>query len=141
MVTCGKLQQRKEKAMERRISWWLVGVFLVASLWVSEAVAAKDGMYEVVSPLGKSTAKVVPISPRLANLENKRIGFVWVGFANGDVLVDALTDLLGKRIKGIGFIKLPGGKTDPWGKEPLDGTTGKVAKEAGVDAVIVAVGG
>ena len=61
--------------MEKRGSGWLIGVFLVISLLVGGgSVAAKDGDYEVVSPLGKSTAKVVSPAPRLSSLEGKKIG-------------------------------------------------------------------
>jgi hypothetical protein len=129
--------------MERRISWWLlgIGVFLGVSLLSGGgSVAAKDGVYEVVSPLGKSTVKIVPPSPRLSSLEGKKIGFVWNVFENGDTLANALADLLGKRFKHIESVKLPSGKGLKWGSYP-EPSIKDVIKEAKVDALISTVGG
>jgi len=104
-------------------------------------VAEKKGLYKVVSPLGRSTTKKGVISPRLPDLKGKKIGFVWVGFVNGDILIDALENLLFKRFEGLKFVKLPSGKTQSWGAHPIDETLGALAKENKVDAVIVSVGG
>ncbi len=98
-------------------------------------------VYASVSPLGVPSYQAAPVSPRPASLEGKKIGLVWNGFDCGDVVLEALTDLLHKQINGLEFIKLPSGKTESWGAPPHEGTTGEVAKEAGVDAVIVAAGG
>ncbi len=97
--------------------------------------------YAAVSPLGTPSSKAAPISFRPASLEGKRIGLVWNGFGGGDVVLEALADLLGEQINNSEFIKLPSGKTESWGTPPHEGTTGEVAKEAGIDAVIVAAGG
>jgi len=126
--------------MEKRISWWLIGVFMVVSLWVGGgSVAAKDGDYEVVSPLGKSTVKVVSPAPRLKSLEGKKIGLIWNVFANGDVLATALGDLLSKRFK-LETVKLPSGKGLKWGSYP-EPSIKDVIKEAKIDALIATVGG
>jgi hypothetical protein len=98
-------------------------------------------VYESVSPVGAAFTKVISIAPRPKNLEGKKIGLVCNGFQGSDLLLDALSDLLDRNIQGLQFIKLSSGKTEPWGTEPQDGTTGDLAREAGVGAVIVAAGG
>jgi hypothetical protein len=101
-----------------------------------------EPQYEVVSPVGQTGMEVKPISPRLPSLEGKRIGFEWNQFANGPILVDALTDLLGKQFKGMEFVKLPPGKGVKWGEMlHFDDHVGTIVKDSGVDASIVLVGG
>ncbi|MFC1820642.1 hypothetical protein ACFLZG_06115 [Thermodesulfobacteriota bacterium] len=96
--------------------------------------------YEVVSPLGKSISKVIlPVHP-IPTLEGKKIAFFWTVFTNGDVLADALIDLLHKRFNEIETVKLPAGKEVKWGDYPTESIE-DVIKEAGVDAAIVLVGG
>ena len=95
--------------------------------------------YEVVSPVGERLGEKISDAPAIPTLAGKTIGFVWTVFTNGDVLADAFADLLGKRFRGLNFIKLPSGKDLEWGDYP-DISIGPVAVEAGVDAVIVAVG-
>jgi hypothetical protein len=106
----------------------------------NSSMAAQDGSYKVVSPLGRSVVRSFPLSPRLSALEGKRIGFVWNLFANGDVLADALAELLGKRFKRLESIRLPSGKGLRWGNHP-DPTLGEVVRESGVDAMIATAGG
>lgn len=98
-------------------------------------------VYESVSPVGTALHKVIPIAPRPKSLEGKKIGLVCNGFQGSDLLLESLSDLLDRHIKSLEFIKLPSGKTESWGTEPQDGTTGDLAREAGVGAVIVAAGG
>ena len=98
-------------------------------------------LYQSVSPLGTPSYKVAPISPRPGSLVGKKIGLVWNGFDCGDVILEAFADLLAKLIAGTEFIKLPSGRNEPWGTEAHEGTTGVLAEEAGLDAVIVAAGG
>jgi hypothetical protein len=101
-----------------------------------------ESNYAVVSPVGQSVFDIKPISPRLANIEGKRIGFEWNLFANGPILADALADLLGRQFAGVRFEKLPPGKGVKWGElKDFDEHIGSVVKESGVDAVIVLVGG
>jgi len=116
-------------------------MFLTACYLVwGASVAAKNGTYEVVSPLGRSTAKIVPLTPRLSTLEGKKIGFVWHVFANGDVLANAFADLLSKRFKSLESVKLPSGKGLKWSDYP-DPSIKDVVKAAKVDALIATVGG
>ena len=103
-------------------------------------VKAQPG-YECVSPVGRALHRVIPIAPRPRSLEGKKIGLVCNGFQGSDLLLEALSDLLHRNDTSLDFIKLPSGKTEPWGTEPQDGTTGELARGAGVGAVIVAAGG
>ncbi len=98
-------------------------------------------VYESVSPVGAAFNKVIPTAPRPRSLEGKKIGLVCNGFQGSDLLLDALADLLNRDMKSLEIVKLPSGRTEPWGTEPQDGTTGDLAREAGVGAVIVAAGG
>ena len=97
--------------------------------------------YECVSPVGRALHQIIPIAPRPHNLEGKKIGLVCNGFQGSDLLLEALSDLLHRHDKSLEFIKLPSGKTEPWGTEPQDGTTGDIARETGAGAAIVAAGG
>jgi hypothetical protein len=129
--------------MKRRIGWRISGIggILVASLlFGSSSVAAQDSVYEVVSPLGRSTVKIVPSSPRLSSLEGKKIGLVWNVFTNGDILANALAELLNKRFEHIDSVRLPSGKGLKWGSYP-ELSIKDVIKEAKIDALISTVGG
>lgn len=104
--------------------------------------------YEVVSPLGDElegraeagvgTDKITPVPP-LAGLKGKKIGLIWTNFRNGDVLLEAFADLLGKRYQGMEFMKLPSGRRLNWGDYP-DRSLAAFARESGIDAAIVAPG-
>ena len=96
-------------------------------------------VYEVVSPASRRLVEEVSSASAVSSLEGKTIGFIWTIFTNGDVLADAFMDLLGKRSRGLSPIRLPPGKGLEWGNYP-DKSIGTVAKEAGVDAVVVTVG-
>ena len=96
--------------------------------------------YKVASPLGKSIMKDISPAPPLPQLKCKRIALIWTIFTNGDVLAEALIDLLGKRFKDIETVKLPAGKGVEWGDYPEESIE-EVVREAGVDAAIVMVGG
>ena len=99
-------------------------------------------LYEVVSPAGREPdagarmAKRSPAAP-LADLNGKRIGLVWTVFTNGNVLLEALRDLLAKRYRGMEFVELPPGRNTRWGEYP-DRTIGDFARENRIDAAIVA---
>ena len=105
-------------------------------------------IYEVVSPLGevldgaleagKGTGQHAP-APPLAGLNGKKIGLIWTNFRNGDVLLEAFADLLGKRYQGMEFVKLSSGRTLNWGDYP-DRSLATFARESGIDAAIVAPG-
>ncbi len=97
-------------------------------------------LYEALSPAGQPLdRKISPASP-LAELDGKKIGFMWTIYQNGNSLAEALMDLLSKRFKNIETVKLPAGKGRRWGDYP-DKSIEDVVREAGVDAIIVTVGG
>ncbi len=97
--------------------------------------------YEALSPVAEPLArKISPASP-LARLEGRKIGFMWTIYTNGDLLADALIDLLRKRFVNIETVKLPAGRARHWGEYPDHATIADVVKESGVDAVVVGVGG
>jgi len=112
--------------------------------------AAAKPVYEVVSPVGESVddkaaatgAKSQRISPAAAvpDLNGKKIGLVWSAFKNGNVFLEAMEDLLGKRFKDTEFVKLPSGKGLRWGDHPQE-SMAELAKQVKLDAAIAAVAG
>ena len=101
---------------------------------------AIDSLYEVVRPTGNSGIKEISPAPPLAKLEGKKIAFIWTIFTNGDVLADALSEILHHRYTTLQTVKLPAGKKINWG-DYADESIEDVVREAGVDAAIVLVGG
>ena len=96
-------------------------------------------MYEVVSPAGKPAVKEISQSATGLDLAGKKIGLVRIPFPNGDVLLETLAGLIGKRCEGTEFVKLPSGRGLGWGDYPDESLT-DIAREAGIDAAMVAVG-
>ena len=96
--------------------------------------------YKVMSPIGEPVTRRIEPAPPLADMEGKKLGFMWTIYTNGDLLVDVLIDLLKKRFKQIETVKLPASKGGLWGEYP-DESIREVAREAGVDGVVVTVGG
>ena len=104
-----------------------------------------EPLYEVVSPLGQqgyaqpdakqSTGTILPAKP-LADLNGKKIALIWTVFTNGNILLEALGDLLAQRFNKAQFIKLPPGRNLSWGDYP-DTSVAALARENGVDAAIV----
>lgn len=112
----------------------------------SAAIPAKP-VYEVVSPVGKPAAqkkspdaRSKPGTSALPDLHGKKIGLIWVRFNNGNVLLEAFRDLLAKRFNDLDFTKLPPGRGLTHEDHP-DESIGDIAREAGIDAAIVTVGG
>lgn len=107
-----------------------------------------EPLYEVVSPAGEephgepgtamSAGSMAPAAP-VADLNGKKIGLVWTLFTNGNILLEALRDLLAERYRGLEFVKLPPGRNLNWGDYP-DRSLGAFARENGIDAAIVSVG-
>ncbi len=52
---------------------------------------------EVLNPEGRILEKGTKLAPRLASLDGKRIGMVWNGKPNGDVLLKEVGKLLKER--------------------------------------------
>lgn len=101
---------------------------------------AKGPLYGVLSPLGRAAAGSIPLASPLPDLNDKRIGFVWNIFTNGDLLARILADQLAQSFETLKFVNLPSGKKGKWG-EYAHKDFSDVVREAGVDAVISVVGG
>jgi hypothetical protein len=100
----------------------------------------RSATYEVMSPVGEAVSKTVEPASPLMDLERKKIGFMWTIYTNGDLLADVFMDLLRKRFKQIETVKLPAAKGGLWGEYPAE-SIAEVVREAGVDGIVVTVGG
>ena len=134
--------------MEKRISWWLIGLFLVANLLVGGAsVAAKDGVYEVVSPVGETTVEMLPPTPRLDTLEGKTICEVSSEIFKTEVTFPKIRELLKKKypgVKVIPYTEMPVCTIETMGPDTRAKTIKSLIaafKEKGCDAVISGNGG
>lgn len=95
--------------------------------------------YEVVSPLGEPAARQFGSAGPISDLSGKRIGLIWSAYVKGDILAEALADLLERRFPGIEFSKLPTGRGAEWGAYP-DHSLTELVSESGIDAAIVTIG-
>ena len=98
--------------------------------------------YQVVWPLGRSTAKPVSGAPRLDTLEGKTICELWNYRYGGDLSFPVIEELLNKQYPGIKFVNYAKfgnthGKNE---REVIEALPGKLA-EYGCDAVISGNGG
>ena len=75
----------------------------------------------------------------MPDLHRKTIGFIWCRMRNGDLLAQALMDLLSKHFRDLKFVRLQSGKDLEWGEYP-DESLGDVIGEAGIDGAIVVIG-
>ena len=84
---------------------------------------------------------VAHFKQRLQGLgKGKKIGLLWTVFTNGDILLEALADWITKRHPGLTCVKLMPGRNLNWGDYP-DLSLPELAREMGIDAVIVTAGG
>ena len=96
--------------------------------------------FSIVSPLGLIKERKFAPAPPLDVLEGKRIGMVWAAFGNGDVLLEALGELIIKRYPSAELVYMnPGKNLKP--SEYSDPSIMEVAQENRIDAAIVTVGG
>jgi len=73
-------------------------------------VAAKDEVYEVVSPLGEPVVKMITMAPRLNTLEGKTICEIWNGGFRGDESFPMIAEMLRERyptVKMIPYTEFP----------------------------------
>lgn len=91
--------------MRKRIGWLLVGLVLMSflALYASKVLAA-EGTYEVVSPLGKITAKTKEVAPSLPDLNGKTICELWNYMFQGDRTFPIIEELLKRRYPGVKFV-------------------------------------
>lgn len=64
----------------------------------------QDGVYEVVSPLGEPTAKMIEMAPRLDTLEGKTIGMIWNRGFRGDETFPIIEKMLRERFPTVKLI-------------------------------------
>jgi hypothetical protein len=135
--------KRMEKPMEKRISWSIIAMFLVASLWVGGAVAAPPLAKEVAAA-GSVTLKVLnprgeseppqnlAVTARVRDLSGKKIGLYWLGKPDGDVFFARVQKLLEEKFPTAKVLQYTGGF------DIGDALAAKVAKE--VDTFVYGVG-
>jgi len=63
---------------------------------------------EILNPVAETAKFDVKPAPRLADLRGKTIGLYWNMKAGGDVALDAVEELLRKRIEGASFKRFIG---------------------------------
>lgn len=100
--------------------------------------------FEIVSPVGDARDTGRPEAktfgaPPLENLNGKKLGLVWTEFYNGDTVLRAFREHLGKRYTDLQFVELPPGRDLRWGDHPT-ASIADLARENGLDAVVVAAG-
>ncbi len=106
---------------------------------------SSEPVYEVVSPVGqesdgkglKPLGEAISAAGPVAHLSGKKVGLIWTTFSNGNILLEALGELLSKRFPGLELVKLPPGRNLNWGDYP-DRSLSSLAREQKLDAAIVA---
>ena len=71
------------------------------------SVAARDGVYAVVSPLGESFVKTITAAHRLDSLEGKTICEIWNGSFRGDESFPMIRKILRERYPTVKVIPYP----------------------------------
>ena len=100
--------------MKKKLFLILTGIALLSLLLgcapAKEVIKEVPVVYEVVYPIGKSTAKIIPLAPRLDTLAGKTICELWNYDFQGDKTFPALRELLQKQyptVKIIPYTELP----------------------------------
>ena len=88
---------------------------------------------------GSGSREGIRSAAALGDLHGKKVGLIWTVFTNGNILLEALGELLAKRYRGLECVVLPPGKTARWGDPPERSLT-ELVREKGIDAAIVAAG-
>jgi hypothetical protein len=110
------------------------------------SAAGKDGVYEVVSPLGEPVMKMITMAPRLKTLEGKTICEIWNGGFRGDETFPMIERMLRERypsVKMIPYSEFPLvtiASLHPEKKEETLEALRAKFKEEGCDAVITGNG-
>jgi len=100
--------------------------------------------YDVVSPAGdirdaKEAVKKTASAAPLAHLKGKRLGLCWTAFTNGDIVLRAFQEHLGKRYPDLEFVDLMPGRGLRWGEHPVPDIA-ELAREERLDAVLITAG-
>lgn len=109
-------------------------------------MVSTEPVFEVVAPVGEQAeertgatrtgGEIIPAVP-LSDLSGRKIGLIWTTFSNGNVLLEALGELLTRRYQGLDVVKIPAGRNLNWGDYP-DRSLSSFARENKLDAAIVA---
>lgn len=103
-----------------------------------------NARYEVVSPVGdtrdaKGAEKKTSSAPPLASLAGKRLGLCWTAFTNGDIVLRAFKDHLGKRFPDMEFVEFAPGRGLRWGEHP-EANIADIVREERLDAALITAG-
>ncbi len=61
--------------------------------------------WEVLNPVAEYETPILALSPRLVDLDEKKVGLFWNGKPNGDLLLEAIARQLERRFKHIKTIR------------------------------------
>ena len=101
-----------------------------------------EPVYRVVWPLGKSTSKARPLSPRLPDLSGKTIGELYNQLFKGDVLFSEIKKIFKQKFPGIKFVDYTNfGDIHGRHETAVVKALPELLSKHGCDAVISAVGG
>ena len=92
-----------------------------------------DKTVGILIPVAKPKIKEISLSPRVNDLNNKILGFLWNGKPNGDILLHRIEEQLSKR---YGLADTRYGEGGGFGEAADDN---EVKKMAAVDTVVIAV--
>ena len=102
---------------------------------------SREGLYEVVWPLGKSAYEVVAPTQYTSDLSGKTVCELWDRLFRGDEMFSIIEDELSKRYPGVNFVNYDVFGTTHGAKdnETIDKLP-ELLKKHGCDVVISAVG-
>lgn len=129
--------------MKKRLLCLLTGISLIGLL----ASLASAQVYEVVSPLGEPTVKMIPMARRLDTLEGKTICEVHNQAFKADVTFPVIQKLLQEKYRGVKVIpytEMPSCTIQGMGPTARAKTVAALIasfKEKGCEAVISGNGG
>ena len=97
--------------------------------------------YRVVWPRSAKTVEAKPLSPRLATLEGKTIGFVWDFLFRGDEIWPHLKEALSARYPSMSFVDHDVfGSTHGEDEHQVLANMPKVIADRKVDAIVSGMG-
>jgi hypothetical protein len=103
--------------------------------------ASNEPRYDVVWPLGRSTAEQVAITERLPEPDGKRLGFIWDYVFRGDDIFAIAREALAKHHPGLNFVDHAAfGNIHGPDEQAVVGAIPDKLRAEEVDAVIVGVG-
>ena len=124
--------------MKKPMSGLVVGLFLIAGLWIGNVwevapAEASSVSLEVLNPRAEfEPPPNLAIAPRVTDLAGKKIGLYWNGKPDGNLFFDRVQELLQKKFPTITVLRHSGGF------DLGDELAAKIAKE--VDTFVYGVG-